>query len=144
MIFEEKFPMDSQGFKAFIRKLSTFPKHCILICKEFSGCYYINLFVYLSKKTFNCVVPKPLIVKGVQNLEIRKTKTDSSDACRIAFSLYTAQHVLPEKPLLSHKFREFARERERITAQIATLKNDIEKALAVLFPKLERKVNIYT
>lgn len=144
IIFEEKFSMDSHGFKAFIRKLSTFPKNSILIGKESSGCYYINLFVYLSKKNFNCVVLNPLIVKGVQNMEIRKTKTDRSDARRIAFALYTAQHVLPEKSFLSHEFRELARERERIAAQIATLKNDIEKALAVLLPELERRVNIYT
>lgn len=143
VIFEEKFPMDSHGFKAFIRKLAAFPKNSILIGKESSGCYYINLFVYLSKKNFNCVVLNPLIVKGVQNMEIRKTKTDKSDAHRIAFALYTAQHVLPEKSFLSHEFRELARERERITAQIARLKNDIEKALAVLFPELERKVNIW-
>ncbi|GLI52469.1 IS110 family transposase [Thermodesulfovibrio yellowstonii] len=144
VIFEDTFPMDSHGFKAFIRKLNAFPKNSILIGKESSGCYYINLFVYLSKKNFNCVVLNPLIVKGVQNMEIRKTKTDRSDARRIAFALYTAQYVLPQKSFLSHEFRELARERERITQQIATLKNDIEKALAVLFPELERRVNIYT
>lgn len=144
IIFEENFSMDSHGFKAFIRKLSSFSKNSILIGKESSGCYHINLFVYLSKKNFNCVVLNPLIVKGVQNMEIRKTKTDRSDARRIAFALYVSQHVLPEKSFLSHEFRELARERERIAAQIATLKNDIEKALAVLFPELERKVNIYT
>jgi len=144
VIFEESFPMDSHGFKAFIRKLSSFPKNSILIGKESSGCYYINLFVYLSKKNFNCVILNPLIVKGVQNMEIRKTKTDRTDARRIAFALYTAKHVLPEKSFLSHEFRELARERERISQQIARLKNDIEKALTVLFPELERKVNIYT
>ncbi|MEM5882314.1 MAG: IS110 family transposase [Candidatus Aenigmatarchaeota archaeon] len=144
IIFEENFSMDSHGFKAFICKLSSFPKNSILIGKESSGCYHINLFVYLSKKNFNCVVLNPLIVKGVQSKEIRKTKTDRSDARRIAFALYVSQHVLPEKSFLSDEFRELARERERIATQIATLKNDIEKALAVLFPELERKVNIYT
>jgi len=144
IIFEEKFPMDSHGFKAFIRKLSAFPKESILIGKESSGCYYVNLFVYLSQKNFNCVVLNPLIVKGVQSMEIRKTKTDRSDARRIAFALYTAQHSLPQKSFLSHEFRELARERERLSQQIARLKNDIEKALVVLFPELERRVNIYT
>lgn len=144
ILFEEKFPMSIQGFKTLKNRLSRFPKNSILIGKESSGCYYINLFAYFSQRKFNCVILNPLIVKGVQSMEIRKTKTDRTDAWRVAFVLYTAQHLLPEKSFLSHEFRDIARERERITQQIARIKNDIEKALAVLFPELERAVNIYT
>ncbi|MCS7232472.1 MAG: transposase, partial [Elusimicrobiota bacterium] len=50
----------------------------------------------------------------------------------------------PEKSFPSNEFRELARERERIAQQIARIKNDIEKALVVLFPELERRTNIYT
>lgn len=144
ILFEEKFSMNIQGFKAFKNRLSSFPKESILIGRESFGCYYINLFAYLSQRGFNCIVLNPIIVKNAFKAEIRKTKTDRTDAFRIAFAMYNTQHRLPEKSFLASEFRDLARERERITRSIARIKNDIEKSLAVLFPELERYVNIYT
>jgi len=143
ILFEEKFPMSHSGFKDFSKRLSRFPKNSILIAKESSGCYYINLFAYLSQRHFHCIVLNPLLVNKFWTATLRKTKTDRTDAKAIAIMLYHVHKQLPDKSFLPKDFRDIARERERITQQIATVKNDIEKNLVVLFPELERIVNIY-
>jgi transposase len=84
-----------------------------------------------------------LLVNKFWTATLRKTKTDRTDAKAIAIMLYHVHKQLPDKSFLPKDFRDIARERERITQQIATVKNDIEKNLVVLFPELERIVNIY-
>jgi transposase len=62
VVFQSTFPMNKQGFEDFTQKLSPFPKEDVLIAKESSGCYHINLFAYLSQQDFNCLVLNPLLV----------------------------------------------------------------------------------
>uniref|UniRef100_A0A7C4AJQ2 IS110 family transposase n=1 Tax=Thermodesulfovibrio aggregans TaxID=86166 RepID=A0A7C4AJQ2_9BACT len=143
IIFEAQFPMSNPGFKDFSKRLSRFPKNSILIAKESSGCYYINLFAFLSQRHFQCIVLNPLLVNKFWTTTLRKTKTDRVDAKAIATMLYHIHKQLPDNSILPEDFRDIARERERITQKIATVKNDIEKHLVVLFPELERIVNIY-
>ena len=143
ILFEAIFPMSLSGFENFIKKLSPFPKNSILIAKESSGCYHINLFAYLAQKDFSCLVLNPLLINKFLTATLRKTKTDRTDAKLIAVTLYHIHKHLPDKSFLPKDFRDIAREREKIAQQIATVKNDIEKHLAVLFPELERIVNIY-
>jgi len=143
ILFEAKFPMSHSGFEDFTKRLSSFPKNSILIAKESSGCYYINLFAYLTQKDFSCIVLNPLLVNKFWTATLRKTKTDRIDAKAIAIMLYHIHEQLPDRSFLPKDFRDIARERERIAQRIATVKNDIEKLLSVLFPELERIVNIY-
>jgi len=84
-----------------------------------------------------------LLVNKFWTTTLRKTKTDRVDAKAIATMLYHIHKQLPDNSILPEDFRDIARERERITQKIATVKNDIEKHLVVLFPELERIVNIY-
>lgn len=143
VLFEASFPMSYSGFSSFINKLSQFPKNSILIAKEFSGCYYINLFAFLSEKNFYCTVLNPLLVNKFYSATLRKTKTDRLDAKAIAITLYHIHPHLPKDSFLQSDFRDIARRREKLPPQLAKAKNDIEKLLSVLSPELERKVNIY-
>jgi len=144
VLFEDSLPMDKKGFKTLLKRLKSFPKNSILIGKESSGCYHINLFVFLCIQGFHCVVLNPLLVSNFMKLNLRKTKTDRIDARAIASMLCLLHEKLPEKSFISEEFKELARERESLTQQIAKLKNDIEKLCSVLFPELERRVNIYS
>ena len=144
VFFESSFPMNQKGFQGLIEKLKPFKKDSVLIGKESTGCYHINLFAFLSKKGFQCVVLNPLLVSNFIKLSLRKTKTDRTDAKNIASMLSLIHEKLPKESFISQEFKELARERERIVKQIAKLKNDIEKLCVVLFPELERRVNIYS
>ena len=144
VIVELTFPMNRQGINTLVKKLKPFPKNSILIGKESSGCYHLNLSLFLSQKNFHCVVLNPLLVSNFMKLNLRKTKTDKTDAKAIASMICLLHEKLPKTSFVSEEFKELAREREKLVHQISKIKNDIEKLCSVLFPELERKVNIFT
>ena len=144
ILFQITLPMDKHGFKTLTKKLKNYPKYSILIGKESSGCYHINLFAFLSNKNFHCVLLNPLLVSNFIKLNLRKTKTDKADAKSIALLLSLLHEKLPKQAFLPQEFKELARERESLVQRSAQLKNDIEKLCVVFFPELERKVNIYS
>ncbi len=74
---------------------------------------------------------------------LRKTKTDAIDAKTIAIFLSQFHQKLPPQAFTSEEFKDLARERERISQEIAKRKNNLEKLVVVTFPELERTVNIY-
>jgi len=143
-LFEASFPMDIKGFRKLRAMLSRLSKDSILIAKESSGCYHFNLFAFLSKSGYNCVILNPLLVSRFATLNLRKTKTDRIDARTIATMLSIFHEKLPKSSFLSQEFKELAREREKIAQQIARVKNDIEKLSSTTFPELQRKTAIYT
>lgn len=144
IIFEGQFSMDKEGFEAFVSKLSVFPKEEVLIGKESSGCYHINLFFFLTEYGFNCCVINPLLISNFMKMSLRKTKTDKKDAKTIALFLHMFHESIRDNNIISSEFRDLAREREHIACEVARIKNDIEKLLSVTFPELEKKVNIYS
>ncbi len=143
-LFEASFPMDIKGFRKLMAMLSRLSKDSVIIAKESSGCYHINLFAFLSKRGYNCVILNPLLVSRFATLNLRKTKTDRIDARTIATMLSILHEKLPKNSFLSQEFKELAREREKIAQQIARVKNDIEKLSSTTFPELQRKTTIYT
>ena len=143
-LFEFSAPMNMEGFKELAQHLSKFSKDSILIGLESSGCYHINLSSFLSKKGYQMVVINPLLISNFMKLSLRKTKTDRKDAFAIACFLTMFYGSLPQSCFLSPDFRELARERERLSSEIARLKNDIEKLLSVTFPELLRATNVYS
>lgn len=144
ILFEGQFSMDRDGFMALVDKLSVFKKEEVLIGKESSGCYHINLFSFLTEYGYNCCVINPLLVANFMKMSLRKTKTDKKDARTIALFLHMFHESISENHILSSELKDLAREREHIACEIARIKNDIEKLLFLTFPELEKKVNIYS
>jgi transposase len=143
-VFELSAPMDREGFEKLSQHLSKFPKDSIVIGQESSGCYHINLYAFLSHKGYHTVVINPLLISNFMKLSLRKTKTDRKDAFAIACFLTMFHDSLPQSCFLSPDFRELARERERLSSEIARLKNDIEKLLSITFPELLSATNVYS
>jgi len=143
ILFESNFTMDRDGFEGLTEMLSSFPRESILIGGESSGCYHINLFSFLSEKGFSCVILNPLLISNFMKMSLRNTKTDRKDARSISLFLSMFHESIPEKNILSSELKDLAREREHIAQEIARIKNDIEKLISILFPELQRKVNIY-
>ncbi len=90
------------------------------------------------------MVINPLLISNFMKLSLRKTKTDKKDAFVIACFLNMFHSSLQESCFLSSDFQELAREREKLSFQVSTLKNDIEKLLAVTFPELLKATNVYS
>jgi len=142
-LFEISTSMDRKGFEELSQCLLKFQKDSILIGEESSACYHVNLSAFLSGEGYHTVVINPLLISNFMKLSLRKTKTDKKDAFVIACFLSMFHGSLRESSFLSSDFRELAREREKLSFQVAALKNDIEKLLAVTFPELLKATNVY-
>jgi len=143
ILLSQSFPLNYQGIKSFTKTLPHVSKKSILIGIESSGCYHLNLITYLVNHNFICVILNPILIKNFAKLSLRKTKTDPIDAKTIATFLSQFHQKLPPQSFLSEEFKDLARERERLTQEIAKRKNNIEKLVVVTFPELERTTNIY-
>ncbi len=143
VLFNQSYPLDYQGISSFTKALPQGLKKSILIGIESSGCYHLNLITYLVNHNFTCVILNPILIKNFAKLSLRKTKTDAIDAKTIAIFLSQFHQKLPPQAFTSEEFKDLARERERISQEIAKRKNNLEKLVVVTFPELERTVNIY-
>lgn len=143
VLFNQAYPLNYQGIKSFTKTLPHVSKRSILIGIESSGCYHLNLITYLINHNFTCVILNPILIKNFAKLSLRKTKTDAIDAKTIATFLSQFHQKLPPQSFLSEEFKDLARERERLSQEIAKRKNNIEKLVIVTFSELERTVNIY-
>jgi transposase len=143
-LFEISTSMDRKGFEELSRCLLKFQKDSILVGEESSACYHVNLSAFLAKEGYHTVVINPLLISNFMKLSLRKTKTDKKDAFVIACFLNMFHSSLQESCFLSSDFQELAREREKLSFQVSTLKNDIEKLLAVTFPELLKATNVYS
>ena len=138
--------MDNRGLSKLLSALNPYPQNAILIAMESSGLYHIPLFASLSARNFKTLLLNPLLISNYSKLSLRKTKTDKKDTFAIA-SFLLNYHKLLYKKLRSQplqQLKELTRERENITSQIAKLKNDIEKLLAVTFPELPQHINPFS
>lgn len=85
---------DSAGFDKLYK---TIPKDCLCIM-EATGVYHLQLAIYLFKKGIAVAVINPLRIKRFIQMNLKRNKTDKSDARMI--SLYgQTQKVEPWKPI---------------------------------------------
>ena len=89
-----QFPNDSNGFKSFLKSLSTKD----LVVMEATGYYHYRLAQFLYEQGIKISVVNPLSVKRFIQMKLSKIKTDKSDArsiCEYAtvneVPLYTAK-----------------------------------------------------
>ena len=145
-LFSFSASMDNRGLSKLLSALNPYPKEAILIAMESSGFYHIPLFASLSARNFKTLLLNPLLISNYAKLSLRKTKTDKKDAFTIASFLLNYHKPLYKElpPYHSQQLKELTRERENISSQIAKLKNDIEKLLAVTFPELTQLINPFS
>ncbi|MCD6319617.1 MAG: transposase [Candidatus Desulfofervidaceae bacterium] len=81
-------------------------------------------------------------MSNYSKLFLRKTKTDKKDAFAIASFLLNYHKPLYKK-LRSQPLQQLKKltKEKNITSQIAKLENNIEKLLAITFPKLPQHIN---
>ena len=138
-------PVSKKGFTQLYQKLLYLCKttSTVAIAIESSGCDHFPLLYFLHKHNYPLFLLNPLLIKNFSShITLRKTKTDKTDSYLIAlFISYYHCQLTPFSNDMFSEFRELARERERLSTEIARVKNDIKKLLWSLFPELLQEQN---
>jgi len=144
-LFYQKFSMDKNGFESFLKKLTKFDKSLIQVLMESTGIYYFNLLSYLIKTGFCVAVINPLLIHNFhKSLSLRKTKTDKKDSFTIALFALKNPEILSTHNKQMSTIKRLCRERDKTSEEIARVKTEIKSDLNILFPELEKHVDVFT
>jgi len=144
-LFYQKFTMDKSGFKSFLQKIERFDKTLLQITVESTGVYFVSLYNYLLNIGFSISVINPLLIHNFhKSMSLRKTKTDKKDSFIIALFTLKNLEILQKHNKQTNTMRRLCRERDKISEEIAKVKTEIKSDLNVLFPELEKHINIFT
>ncbi|MBC7350591.1 MAG: IS110 family transposase [Candidatus Aminicenantes bacterium] len=143
LLWSRPFPMSSEGFSNFLDDLPPAPSS-IKLGLESSGSYHLTLCSFLQAHHLDVRLLNPILIYNFSKLSLRKTKTDKRDASTIAEFLRTNIQTLPQPLPATDELRTLARERQNISAQIVSTKNEIKRYLNLLFPEILRLINPFT
>ena len=135
-----KFPNTVDGFNLFLEKLTAVNTDLsqFEIGMEATGHYWLNLYTWLSDKSFRLHVINPLQSDALRNLYIRKTKTDSVDAKIIADVIRIGQYSetqLADENIIA--LRDLNRQRFYLVDMAADLKRKIIAMMDRIFPEYQ-------
>ena len=144
IINEGEIQMTQEGFNSLNDIINSYKNSIIAI--ESTGSYHLNLLSFLiSKKCTAALINPALIKKFTQTITLRKTKTDKIDANIIAkFILKSVEHITYFTPSGMNDIIALARVRENIAQQVAKVKTQLKQHLAIVFPELLARYNVFT
>ena len=107
-----------------------------LVVMEATGHYWRNLFAYLCAEGFSCAVLNPLRIRRFAQEDLRRAKTDRTDALTIARfgALRRPEPAPPPDPVLDN-LRELVRLRERLGQDFADRIRQLHRLLVLVFPE---------
>ncbi len=144
-LFYQKFSMNIEGFKNFVKNLKKFDKTMIKITAESTGVYFVNLYNYLIKKGFNVSVVNPLLIHNFhKSMSLRKMKTDKRDSFVIAVFTLKNLEFLRKNSKQSSTLKHLCREENKLSEEISKIKTEMKSDMSVIFPELEQHCNIFT
>jgi transposase len=145
IIMQNKFEMNSKGFKALSENIAELQYDDLLFVMESTGVYHLNLYFFLVDNNFKAAVVNPLLIHNfAKSVSLRKTKTDKKDAETIAdFALSNYQNIDFSNKIYN-SIRNISRERDKLAQNVARLKTEIKNVLQVLFPELSKHTNVFT
>lgn len=133
-----KIDNDRQGFDQLVQGLSAY-QGSIQVGLEATGHYWLAIYDLLSREDYPLTVLNPLQVRAYRKIDIRKRKTDRTDAFWIADFMRFAK---PEPSSLAIpsvlQLRELSRFRFRLTQQIGDCKRKILSILDRVFPEYDQ------
>ncbi|MGC8690919.1 MAG: IS110 family transposase [Caldisericum sp.] len=143
-VFQSSFTQSLDGFQSFLdainRSTSQAPS---IVGMESTSIYYLNLMAFLIEHNINTVVINPSVINKFSKLDIRPYKSDKKDASTIAQYLSYSKPEPQNQAKLS-ELKILVREREKLVREVSYLKDSILRCIYVLFPELERNINIFT
>jgi transposase len=142
------YEMNANGFNQFLKTLSSQCEELdqILVAKESTGCYQINLYSFLGSQGIRTLVVNPLLIANFAKLSLRKTKMGKKDALTIARFLLDHNEEISQLSISQdhQDLRDLSRERESLCHLISATKAEIKGVLRMTFPEPESIGNLYT
>ncbi len=130
------------GFDELVSLIKKDSIDCI-VGVESTSIYHIPFCVYLAQMDINVVVINPVLINKFAKFNSCRGKTDKKDAFLIADFL-AVNKIEANKYTISSEVKILTRQKEKNANNISTLKDEIKKLIFIVFPELERKVNIFT
>jgi len=130
------FSNTAEGFSLLLDTFSGFDQRELLIGMESTAHYGENLLSYLFQRNYRVCVINPVQTAALRKTEIRKTKTDKTDALLIAKSLIVNKHrvyAARDEELL--ELKTLCRFYRNVLQSKTRLKTQLVAYMDVLFPE---------
>jgi transposase len=125
---------DAAGYEKLIALIGS-PADTLIVM-EATGHYWRNIFVYLSSRGFRCAVVNPLRIRRFAQEDLRRAKTDRTDALTIA--RFGAQKRPEPNPLpdpVLDELRELVRLHQRLGQDLGDRLRQLHRLLVLVFPE---------
>jgi transposase len=130
---------DAGGYEKLIALLGS-PAD-ILIVMEATGHYWQNLFAYLCGRGFSCAVVNPLRIRRFAQEDLRRAKTDRTDALTIArFGAQKRPEPSPPPDRGLDDLMELVRLHQRLGQDFADRIRQLHRLLVLVFPEFTQVV----
>jgi transposase len=130
---------DAAGYEKLVALLG--PPADILVVMEATGHYWRNLFAYLCSRGFSCAVVNPLRVRRFAQEDLRRAKTDRTDAVTIArFGAQKRPDPSPPPDPGLDDLRELVRLRLRLSQDYSDRIRQLHRLLVLVFPEFTQVV----
>ena len=132
---------DFESFTSVLKELKSLS--ALTIGMESTGIYHLPLYNHMTRKGFHVRILNGLEVRGMKKARVRKTSNDAIDAESIARYLMVAEtkesFVFPEE---LENLRELITAYDVITCKIRTTKNNVIRAMDMVFRGLSNLVDL--
>jgi len=113
----------------------------ILVVMEATGHYWRNLFAYLCARGFQCAVVNPLRVRRFAQEDLRRAKTDRTDAITIArFGAQKRPEPSPPPDRDLDDLRQLVQLHQRLSQDYGDRIRQLHRLLVLVFPEFTQVV----
>ena len=125
---------DAAGYEKLIALIGS-PTDTLIVM-EATGHYWRNLFVYLCARDFRCAVVNPFRIRRFAQEDLRRAKTDRTDALTIArFGAQKRPEPTPPPDPVVDELRELVRLHERLGQDFGDRLRQLHRLLVLVFPE---------
>lgn len=130
---------DAVGYEKLIALLGS-PADTLVVM-EATGHYWRNLFAYLCARGFRCAVVNPLRIRRFAQEDLRRAKTDRTDALTIArFGAQKHPESTPPPDPVLDDLRELVHLHERLGQDFGDRLRQLHRLLVLVFPEFTEVV----
>jgi transposase len=113
----------------------------LLVVMEATGHYWRNLFAYLCARGFTCAVVNPLRIRHFARVDLRRAKTDTTDALTIArFGAQKRPQPMPPPDPVLDNLRALVHLQQRLGQDFADRMRQLHRLLILVFPEFTQVV----
>ena len=127
------------GYEKLVALIS--PSADVLVVMEATGHYWRNLFAYLCGRGFSCAVLNPLRIRRFAEEDLRRAKTDRTDALTIArFGAQKRPELSPPPDPGIDDLRELVQLHRRLNQDFTDRLRQLHRLMVLVFPEFTQVV----